>query len=66
MNAQDPWMEMVAMGPEISDNEVQDNSSPITNPSIDWLQQRIKTRGKLNGTNSYLDMLKVDLILSER
>ena len=35
VNAQDPWMEMVAMGPDISDAEIQDNLYPIMNHFID-------------------------------
>ena len=40
-------MEMVAMGPEIYDAEIQYHLSPIMNPSIDWIQQRLTPEEKL-------------------
>ena len=57
---------MVAIGPKISDVEIQDHLDTIMNPSIDWIQQRLTPEGKVNGAKSHLDMLKVDLILPER
>ena len=66
MNAQDTWMEMVYMGPEISDAEIQYHLAPIMNPSIDWIQQLLTHEVKLNGSKSHLEMLTVDLILPER
>ena len=65
MNAQDPWMEMVAMGPKISDSEIQDHLAPIMNHLIHWLQQPLTPEEKVNGEKSHLEMLKVDLILPE-
>ena len=56
---------MVAMGPEISDAEIQDHLSPIMNHLIHWLQQPLTLEGKVNGTKSHVEMLKVDLILPE-
>ena len=49
MNAQDPRMEMIAMGPEIFDAEIQDHLAPIMKSSIDWLQERITPEEKVNG-----------------
>ena len=66
MNAQDTWMEMVYMGPEISDAEIQYHLAPIMNPSIDWIQKLLTHEVKLNGSKSHLEMLTVDLILPER
>ena len=53
---------MVAMGPEIYDAEIQYHLSPIMNPSIDWIQQRLTPEEKINGAKSHLDILKIDLI----
>ena len=36
------------------------------NPLINWLHQRLTPEGKVNGARSHLEMLKVDLILTER
>ena len=56
---------MVAMGPEISDAEIQDHLSPIMNHLINWLQQCLTPEEKVNGAKSHLEVLKVDLILPE-
>ena len=65
MNAQDPWMEMVAMGPEIYDAEIKYHLFPIMNSSTNWTHQRHTPEEKVNGEKSHLEMLKVDLILPE-
>ena len=57
---------MVATGPKISDAGIQYHLAPIMNPLIDWLQQRLTPGRKVNGAKSHLEMLKVDLILTER
>ena len=44
-----PCMEMVAMGPEIYDAEIRDHLSPIMNPVIDWLHQRLTPEEIVNG-----------------
>ena len=65
MNAQDPWMEMVAMGTEVYDAVIQDHLYPFMKPLIDWLQQCLTPEEKVNGAKSHLEVLKVDLILPE-
>ena len=66
MNAQDPWMEMVAMGTEVYDAVIQDHLYPFMKPLIYWLRQCLTPEEKVNVTKSHLEMLKVDLILPER
>ena len=53
---------MVAMGPKIYDAEIQYDLAPILNSSIDWLHKRLTPKGKVNGSKSHLEILKVDLI----
>ena len=60
LNAQDPWMEIFAMGPDMSDDEIHDHLSPTMNPLVDWLHQRLTPEEKVNGANSHLEMLKVN------
>ena len=62
MNVQDIWMETVAMIPNISDAEIKDHLSPIMNPLINWIQQRLTHEEKLNAAKSYLEIMKVGLI----
>ena len=62
VNAQDPWMEMVALGPNISNAEIQDNLDPIMNPVVNFLQRRLTPEENVNAAKFHLEMLKADLI----
>ena len=48
---------MVAMGPKISDSEIQDHLAPIMAPLIECIQKRLTTEGKMNGENSHLEIV---------